>query len=81
MGIYPNITPGGEGHWRSSGETIRNMTCEECRRRMCTDYLLNTLRCAECRQIKLERFHRLIVKAALVAVSGIFGWLLARNSR
>jgi hypothetical protein len=57
------------------------MTCEECRRRMCTDDLLSNLRCAECRQINFEPFYRLIAKAALVAVSGIFGWLLARNSR
>lgn len=56
------------------------MTCRECRRQMCTDELLSNLRCAECRQIKFERFYHLATKAAMFALSGIFGWMLARNS-
>ena len=60
-----------------AGSVFRNMTCEECRRHMCTDHLLSKLRCAECRQIKIERFYRLAAEATLVAVFAIFGWLLA----
>jgi hypothetical protein len=57
------------------------MTCKQCRQQMCTDDLLNNLRCAECRQIQFERFYRVAARAALVALSGIFGWLLGHDSR
>ncbi len=55
------------------------MTCEQCRRQMTTDGLLSQLRCAECRQIQCESFCGLATKAALMVVSGIFGWLMARS--
>jgi hypothetical protein len=47
---------------------------------MCTDDLLSNLRCADCRQIQFERFYRFAAKAALVALSGVFSWMLARTS-
>jgi hypothetical protein len=55
------------------------MSCYECRRRMCTENLLSELRCAECRQIRFERVCGIAVKAIVLAISGVFGWLIGRS--
>jgi hypothetical protein len=54
------------------------MTCDECRVRMCTNTLLTNLRCAHCRQIRLERIYDFAAQAFLMALGGMCGWLLAR---
>ena len=50
------------------------VTCDTCRARMCTDGLLSKLRCAECRQIKVDQFRDVAVKASLLALGGFFLW-------
>jgi hypothetical protein len=41
---------------------------------MCTDEPLNKLRCAECPQIKLEKFLEASIKAALIILGGVVVW-------
>ena len=47
------------------------MNCRACRAAMCTDGPLSQLRCAECRQIKFERFCSVALKAGLVLSVGL----------
>ena len=47
-----------------------SVTCRECRAAMCTDELLSKLRCAECRQIKLEYVCHVLLKAGLILSVG-----------
>jgi hypothetical protein len=47
---------------------------------MCTDDLLNKLRCAECRQIQFDRLSEIVLRASLLVVGSLFGWLLVRRS-
>ena len=47
---------------------------------MCTDGLLNKLRCAECRQIKLDKFLDASIKAALIILGGVVFWKLLRRA-
>ena len=54
------------------------MNCELCRARMCTDGLLNNLRCAECRQIKSDQFRDVAAKASLIVLGGFLAWYIFR---
>lgn len=58
---------------------MEKLTCRSCREHMCTDGLLSDLRCADCRQIRFERFCAVAVRAGLVALGGMIGWFLARH--
>jgi hypothetical protein len=46
------------------------VNCRECRAEMCTDGLLSKLRCADCRQIKLEHVCHVLLKAGLICSVG-----------
>ena len=46
------------------------MTCRDCRAQMGTDGLLSQLRCAGCRQIKVEAFCDVAIKAGLILSVG-----------
>jgi hypothetical protein len=57
------------------------LTCDECRAQMCTDSLLNELRCADCRHIQSEKTRAFVGKLSLVLFGGLLGYLLARSRR
>jgi hypothetical protein len=62
-------------------ETLgEHVNCDCCRARMCTDELLSNLRCAECRQIELDRLFELLLRTTLFALGSLFTWLLVRHS-
>jgi hypothetical protein len=46
---------------------------------MCTDGLLNKLRCAQCRH-KLDKFLDASIKAALIILGGVVFWKLLRRA-
>lgn len=58
----------------------KNMTCVECREQMCTDVVLNRLRCADCRHIKFEELYRFVLNLSLMAIAGFVAWLFTRDS-
>jgi hypothetical protein len=58
---------------------IRN--CFQCRAEMSTDAVLSRLRCAECRQIRFERFCDVAFKTALVFSVGWLVVMVVRRSR
>jgi hypothetical protein len=63
-------------------ESIGTVNCEQCRAEMSTEGLLSRLRCAECRQIRFDRFCKVALKVGLVLSIGcLLGNLLARRSR
>jgi hypothetical protein len=57
------------------------MNCHACRAKMCTEGLLSKLRCAECRQIRLDQFCDATLKVALFTLSGVFAWFLVSSSK
>ena len=74
--------PGGRdtgGPAGSATSSRENMTCNECRQRMCTDELLTRLRCADCRQGKFEPYYDLAFMMLLIAITEAFTWMLTRR--
>jgi hypothetical protein len=57
-----------------------HVNCDRCRAQMCTDDLLNNLRCAECRQIEFDRLFEVLFRTSLIALGSLFAWLLVRHS-
>ena len=55
------------------------MNCDSCRALMCTEASLSRLRCARCRQIKLDQFRHFALQALLMALGGLFAWFLFRH--
>jgi hypothetical protein len=47
---------------------------------MCTDDLLSKLRCAECRQFEFDRLFEVALRASLLALGGLFAWLLVHRA-
>jgi hypothetical protein len=60
-------------------KSVVGVTCDECRAQMCTDDLLNNLRCAECRQIKFDQFIYVGIKVAIFTVGSMCAWFLLRR--
>jgi hypothetical protein len=56
------------------------MTCSECRARMCTDGVLNRLRCAHCRHVKFDQFYDLTFALAFLASTTFISWLISYRS-
>jgi hypothetical protein len=59
--------------------SLENMTCNECRQRMCTDELLTRLRCADCRHAQFEQFYDVAFVTLLIAVTEALTWILWRR--
>jgi hypothetical protein len=57
------------------------MTCSECRERMCTDGVLNRVRCANCRQVKFEQFYDLTFALVFLASAQFISWLISNRSK
>jgi hypothetical protein len=57
------------------------MNCHACRAEMCTEGLLSKLRCAECRQIRLDQFCDATLKVALIILSSVLVWFFVSSSK
>ena len=57
------------------------MTCSECRERMCTDGVLNRVRCANCRQVKFEQFYDLTFALVFLDSAQFISWLISNRSK
>ena len=57
----------------------KKSACDLCREGMSTSALLNRLRCADCRQITLQKLGNIGFKASLVAIGTLIGWFLTRE--